>query len=75
MHDILLTATGRCVYAADYFRCSCGSLNIHLIGVLFGKIAAMRCNDCAKQWLMVWGSWYSHAWEVFSQFVQKRRAE
>jgi len=66
--DVLLTATGRAVCASDVFRCSCGSLNVHLIGTLLeGKLelAAMRCNDCGKEWLMVWSPWYDHAWDVF----------
>jgi len=72
--NILLTATGRNVRASDVFRCSCGSLNVCFLGTLLeGKLGAMRCDDCAKQWLMIWSPWYDYAWEVFSQLKMKKR--
>jgi len=77
-NDVLLTATGRAVCASDVFRCSCGSLNVHLIGTLLkGKLelAAMRCNDCDKEWLMVWSPWYDHAWDVFKRLLNKNMNE
>jgi len=75
---LVFTATGRRVHVADYFKCLCGSLNVRLVdkvGNGLAECATLVCNDCERQWTMLWSPWYDYAWDVFkkSTFQGKRR--